>query len=55
VGRYTAPFGTQFSVGITNLTDEALPFLNQGFNATTDEDTFRAFGRSWFFNIKHSF
>jgi outer membrane receptor protein involved in Fe transport len=55
VGRYTAPFGTQFSVGITNLTDEALPFLNQGFNATTDDDTFRAFGRSWFFNIKHSF
>jgi iron complex outermembrane receptor protein len=55
VGRYTAPFGTQFSLGITNLTDEALPFLNQGFNATTDEDTFRAFGRSWFFNIRHAF
>ncbi len=55
VGRYTAPFGSQFSVGVTNLTDESLPFLNQGFNATTDEDTFRAFGRSWFVNIKHSF
>lgn len=55
VGRYTAPWGTQFAVGVTNLTDESLPFLNQGFNATTDDDTFRAFGRSWFFNIKHNF
>ena len=56
VGRYTIPgIGSQLSVGITNLTDEDLPFINQGFNATTDEDTFRAFGRSWFVNFKHSF
>ena len=55
VGRYSAPWGSQFSVGITNLTDEELPFINQGFNATTDEDTFRAFGRSWFFSFKHAF
>ncbi len=55
VGRYTAPFGSEFSLGITNLSDESLPFLNKGFNATTDEDTFRAFGRSWFLSIKHSF
>ena len=56
VGRYTVPgWGTQITAGITNLTDESLPFINQGFNATTDEDTFRAFGRSWFVNFKHSF
>ncbi|MEJ8569494.1 TonB-dependent receptor plug domain-containing protein [Elongatibacter sediminis] len=56
VGRYTVPgWGSQVTVGITNLTDEELPFINQGFNATTDEDTFRAFGRSWFVNFKHSF
>jgi outer membrane receptor protein involved in Fe transport len=56
VGRYTIPgWGSKISVGVTNLTDEELPFINQGFNATTDEDTFRAFGRSWFFNFKHSF
>ncbi len=56
VGRYTVPgWGTQITAGVTNLTDEELPFLNQGFNATTDEDTFRAFGRSWFVNFKHSF
>jgi iron complex outermembrane receptor protein len=55
VGRYTAPFGTQFAVGVTNLTDEALPYLSQGFNFTTEPDTYRAFGRSWFFNIKHTF
>jgi hypothetical protein len=55
VGRYAAPWGSEFALGITNLTDEELPFINQGFNATTDEDTFRAFGRSWFFSFKHSF
>lgn len=56
VGRYTVPgWGTQISVGVTNLTDEELPFINQGFNATTDEDTFRAFGRSWFVNVRHNF
>jgi iron complex outermembrane receptor protein len=55
VGRYTAPWGSQFAVGITNLTDEPLPFLSQGFNFTTEPDTYRAFGRAWFFNIKHNF
>jgi outer membrane receptor protein involved in Fe transport len=56
VGRYQIPgWDTQVSVGITNLTDEALPFINQGFNATTDEDTYRAFGRGWFVNIEKSF
>ena len=56
VGRYTLPsIGSEINVGVTNLTDEALPFLNQGFNATTDEDTYRAMGRSWFVNFKHSF
>lgn len=56
VGRYTVPgWGTEISAGILNLTDEELPFLNQGFNATTDEDTYRAAGRSWFINVKHSF
>jgi outer membrane receptor protein involved in Fe transport len=56
VGRYTIPgWGTQISAGVTNLTDKELPFINQGFNATTDEDMFRAYGRSWFVNIKHSF
>ncbi len=56
VGRYTIPgIGSQITAGITNLTDEELPFINQGFNATTDEDTFRAFGRSWFVSFKHSF
>jgi hypothetical protein len=56
VGHYTVPgWGTEISAGITNLFDQALPFLNYGFNATTDSDTYRAFGRSWFLNVTHSF
>jgi outer membrane receptor protein involved in Fe transport len=56
VARYTVPgWGSQISAGITNLTDEMLPFLNQGWNATTDEDTYRGLGRRWFVNFKHSF
>ena len=51
----TPGWGTEISAGLINLTDQELPFLNQGFNATTDEDTYRAAGRSWFINIKHSF
>ena len=56
IARYTIPgIGSQITAGITNLTDEPLPFLNQGFNSTADPDTFRAVGRSWFVNFKHSF
>ena len=56
VGNYTVPgWGTEISMGIVNLTDEPLPFINQGFNATTDENTFRAAGRSWFVSLTHSF
>lgn len=56
VGHYTVPgWGTEISAGVTNLFDVALPFLNYGFNATTDSDTYRAFGRSWFVNVTHSF
>ncbi len=56
VGRYTLPgVGSEITVGLTNVTDEELPFINQGFNATTDPDTYRAFGRSWYMNYTHSF
>jgi iron complex outermembrane receptor protein len=56
VSTYTLPLvGTEISAGIHNLTDQQLPFLNQGLNATSDADTYRAFGRSWFVRIRHSF
>ncbi len=56
VGRYTVPgWGTQITAGLTNVTDEDSPFIHGEFNATTDTDTFRQLGRSWFLNVRHSF
>lgn len=55
-GSYTFPdWGTQIAVGITNLTDEELPYIHDAFNNSTDPDTFRALGRSWFVNIRQDF
>jgi iron complex outermembrane receptor protein len=42
------------SVGITNFTDEAPPYIDAGFNANTDPSTFRLFGRSYFVRLKYS-
>lgn len=42
------------SVGITNFTDEAPPYIDTGFNANTDPSTFRLFGRSYFVRLKYS-
>ena len=42
------------SVGITNVTDEAPPYIDAGFNANTDPSTFRLFGRSYFVRLKYS-
>jgi len=46
---------TRLTAGITNLTDEPLPFFQQGSTASTDGDTFRTFGRSWFLNLRLGF
>jgi len=45
VVNYTVTEGAQVSFGITNLTDEAPPFIDSGFNASTDPGTYRLFGR----------
>lgn len=42
------------SIGITNVTDEAPPYIDAGFNANTDPSTFRLFGRSYFVRLKYS-
>jgi hypothetical protein len=41
--------------GITNLTDEGLPFFQQGDVASSDGDTFRTMGRTWFARIRQDF
>ncbi len=46
---------TRLSAGITNLTDEAPPYIDTGFNASTDPSTYRLFGRCYYLRIKWAF
>ncbi len=39
---------TTISAGVTNVTDEAPPFIEVGFNAGTDPATYRLFGRGYY-------
>jgi outer membrane receptor protein involved in Fe transport len=47
--------GTTISAGITNVSDEAPPYLDEGFNAKTDPSTYRMFGQGYYIRIKQSF
>jgi outer membrane receptor protein involved in Fe transport len=46
---------TRLSVGLTNLTDEEPPYIDPGFNANTDPNTYRMFGRGYFVRLTQSF
>ncbi len=46
---------TRLTAGFTNLTDEAPPYLDPGFNANTDPNTYRVFGRGYFVRISQTF
>ncbi len=46
---------TMVSLGVTNVSDEAPPYIGAGFNANTDPSTYRMFGRSYYARIKHAF
>lgn len=43
------------SVGIDNVTDEMPPYIENGFNANTDESTYRLFGRGYFVKFTQKF
>jgi outer membrane receptor protein involved in Fe transport len=47
--------GTRFSGGITNFTDEEPPYIDIGFNASTDPSTYRLFGIGYYLRISQSF
>jgi outer membrane receptor protein involved in Fe transport len=47
--------GTKISGGVTNFTDEEPPFIEIGFNATTDPATYRMFGRGYYLRVSQSF
>lgn len=59
VGTYT--FSTTensnlvLSAGITNIADEAPPFMDTGFNGKTDPSTYRMFGQGYYVRLKWSY
>ena len=55
LAQYTFGTGTKITAGITNLTDEEPPFIDTGFNASTDPSTYRMFGRGYYLRLSHSF
>lgn len=53
--EYNFPWGTQLKAGLNNVFDNLPPFIDSGFNASTDTDSYRFLGRQWFVQLKHSF
>jgi iron complex outermembrane receptor protein len=54
VGSYTFAVRNStiaISGGITNLTDEEPPFIEAGFNASTDPSTYRMFGQGYYLRL----
>jgi len=47
--------GSQLGFGVTNVTNEAPPYIEVGFNATTDPSTYRMFGRGYYFRFTQRF
>ena len=56
IGSYTfAATNTSISGGITNITNEAPPFIEIGFNASTEPSVYRMFGRGYYLRLTQSF
>jgi iron complex outermembrane receptor protein len=56
VVSYTyGPTNTSVTAGITNITDEAPPFIDSGFNASTDPSTYRMFGIGYYLRLTQKF
>jgi len=47
-GTWFATENADITLGVTNFTNEKPPYIDGAFNASTDESTYRLFGRSWF-------
>lgn len=48
-------YGLSMALGITNLTDEAPPYIDLGFNAKTDPGTYRLFGQGYYLRVGYAF
>ena len=46
---------TRLTAGFTNLTDEEPPYIDPGFNANTDPNTYRMFGMGYFLRLSQTF
>jgi outer membrane receptor protein involved in Fe transport len=46
---------TRLTLGVTNLTDEEPPYIDPGFNANTDPNTYRVFGTGYFLRLSQTF
>jgi len=46
---------TMLTVGVTNLTNEAPPYIDPGFNSNTDPNTYRVLGRGYFLRVSQTF
>ena len=46
---------TLLTAGVTNISDEKPPYIDNAFNAKTDPNTYRMFGRGWFARISYTF
>ena len=55
VASYDFGQGTKLAAGVTNLTNEEPPFIEVGFNATTDPATYRMLGRGYYLRLTHKF
>ena len=55
IASYDFGQGTRVYGGVTNITDEEPPFIDTGFNATTDPATYRLMGRGYFLRLMHKF
>jgi outer membrane receptor protein involved in Fe transport len=55
VASYTFASNTSITAGVTNLTNEEAPFIETGFNATTDPSTYRMFGRGYYLRLNQKF
>lgn len=53
---YAVPwYESTVTVGVTNIFDKAPPYIDAGFNGSTDPTTYRMFGRSFFLKWKTRF
>ncbi|HSD68164.1 MAG TPA: TonB-dependent receptor [Woeseiaceae bacterium] len=47
--------GTRIAAGVTNLTDEEPPYIEIGFNATTEPSNYRMFGIGYYLRLTQTF